>query len=203
MLRKITAALFIFYALPCIAKDLGVIGQTFEIKERSLVEVIQEKLNRLQQSGEIVLHQQELQRRVEASIERPVAVSAIKKATAYKKHTYDPTLVLSADIKDHKGRVFAKKGETYNPLDYLSFGDPLLFIDGDDPDQVQWSLKQKGKRVLVKGAPLSLSRQHHTPFYFDQGGSLTTKLGIFEVPARVSQDHKVLVVEILPVKGAK
>ena len=89
-------------------------------------------------------------------------------------------------------------GTSYNPLDHKSFGDPLIFIDGDDTDQVQWAISQDAKIILVNGSPLKLEKVHKRSFYFDQGGVLTEKLGINEVPSRVSQEDKDLVIETIP-----
>ncbi len=137
----------------------------------------------------------EVQKRIEASIKRPKPVEGIKNAETYQSRLYDPTITVSQDLKDHQGNVFARKGEKINPLDYRSFGKPFLFINGDEPKQVAWALKQKGKIVLIQGAPLELEKQHQITFFFDQGGVLTKKFGITQVPSRVSQQEKGLLIE--------
>ncbi|WP_010303295.1 type-F conjugative transfer system protein TraW [Candidatus Odyssella thessalonicensis] len=183
--------------MPVAGKDLGVISQVFDIKEKSLIEVIIDKLTQMKASGQLEEHQEAIQKRVQSSIERPPVGAALPKATAYATKIYDPTLIVSQDIKDHQGRIVAYQGQTFNPLDDMSFGEPLLFLDGDDTAHVSWSLAQKGKKVLIKGAPLALSRQFKVPFYFDQGGVLVKKLGIQAIPARVSQKGKVLLIEMM------
>ncbi len=183
------------------SKDLGTVSKVLSIKEQSLIEVIQHRLNELQSKGGLEKHQQEIQKRAVASVERPKAAEGITQARAYASKLYDPSIVMSEDIKDAQGKIIIKKGTKYNPLDDMSFGEPLLFIDGDDSEQVQWSLTQKGKKVLVKGAPLKLARHFKTHFYFDQGGGLTQKLGIDVVPAKVSQKDKHLLIESIPIEG--
>ncbi|WP_232224381.1 type-F conjugative transfer system protein TraW [Candidatus Paracaedibacter symbiosus] len=180
------------------AKNLGVHGPVFEIVEKSLLAVIEERLKGLQSSNKMALHQQELQEKMSKSVERPVPVGGIIKATKYQLRDYDPTFVVSQDIKDHKGQFIAKKGSSFNPLDSMSFGIPLVFIDGDDTSQVQWALQQQGKIVLINGAPLHLEKAYKRTFYFDQGSVLTTKFGIGEVPARVSQKENKLIIETVP-----
>jgi conjugal transfer pilus assembly protein TraW len=81
----------------------------------------------------------------------------------------------------------------------VSFGVPLIFIDGDDESQVQWAISQTSKIILINGAPLELEKLHNQLFYFDQGAVLTSKFGIEEVPAKVSQQGKKLLVEIVPI----
>ena len=67
-------------------------------------------------------------------------------------------------------------------------------LDGDDPDQLAWALKQtvNAKLILVKGAPLELMKARQRRFYFDQGGKLTERFGIRSVPARVRQQGRLL-----------
>jgi conjugal transfer pilus assembly protein TraW len=187
--------LFIFCVLPCGAKDLGTIGTTFEIHEKSLLKVIEEKLQDLQASGKLEEHQKKLQTRVRQSIKRPRAVKGLQKTVTYQSREYDPSFVLNKDIKDHDGNLIAIAGTKYNPLDYHSFGKPLLLIDGDDVPQVSWALNQDGKIVLTQGTPVLLTNEHKRTFFFDQGGVLAKKFSISNVPIRVSQKDKVLMIE--------
>ena len=192
---KFNYILFIVCILPCSAKDLGTIGTTFEIHEKSLLKVIEERLQDLQASGKLVEHQKELQQRVRQSIDRPRAVEGLQNVIQYQSRDYDPSFVLDKDIKDHEGNSIATAGEKYNSLDYHSFGKPLLLIDGDDISQVAWALNQEGKIVLTQGVPLLLTKEHKRTFFFDQGGLLVKKFDISKIPVRVSQKDKVLMIE--------
>ena len=185
------------------AKDLGVQGATFEVRERSLLEMIYAKLKSLESTNRLADHQKEIQARVKSSIENPLPVSGITAATSYAARIYDPSIIVDEDIKDHKGNFIARKGTHVNPLDYQSFGKPLLLIQGDDESQVSWALKQDAKIVLVSGKPLQLSRTHEKMFYFDQGAILSNKFSIKAVPARISQKDKVLLIEELNIEGGK
>jgi conjugal transfer pilus assembly protein TraW len=78
----------------------------------------------------------------------------------------------------------------------------LLFIDGDEKAHVRWTLDKikndpAAKVILVKGSPLKLQERLDRPIYFDQYGTLATKLGIKQVPAIAFQDKekKVLTVK--------
>ena len=137
--------------------------------------------------------------RVRQSIDRPRPVEGLQKATTYQLRDYDPSFILDKDIKDHEGNLIATAGTKYNPLDYHSFGKPILLIDGDDVSQVAWSLNQEGKIVLTKGAPLLLTKEYKRTFFFDQAGVLVNKLGVSKVPTRVSQKDKVLLIEKIPI----
>ena len=49
-------------------------------------------------------------------------------------------------------------GTVVNGLDKLNWGEPLIFIDGDDKEQVNWAKARKGKIVLTNGTPLDLQK---------------------------------------------
>lgn len=180
----------------CYAKDLGVQGQVFKITEESLLDVIKGKLQALSTSGKLKILQQDIARRAQSKIERPTPVRDVKKTIESRQFTYDPTLILTSDIMDHRGRVFARKGQKFNPLEYVSWGVPLILFDGNDPEQVIWAREQGDtKWVLVAGAIGELMQVEKRDIYFDQGGLIVKRFGISQVPCRISQKGKVLFIE--------
>ena len=184
------------------AKNLGTYGAVFKVTEISLLEVIQGRLQAMEKAGKMEAVQRELQEKVTAKVKRPTPVEGMTKAGKKEMRIFDPTFVVSQNIKDHRGNLIASAGTSLFPLDHKSFGEPLIFIDGDDFSQVQWAISKGGKIILVNGAPLELSRVHKKAFYFDQGGALTEKLGITEVPSLVRQQEKHLVIETIPLTSA-
>lgn len=189
--------------------DLGVYGETFQIEEKSLLEVIKTKLQALSASGKLEKHQQIILKKAKEQLNRPPPVKNIHRTTTPRSFDWDPSITVPYDLKDHKGNVFQRKGTKVNPLDTHPFRYPFLFVDGDDPEQVAWAIKQhqiaealhKPKIILVQGAPFDLSKKLNLPVYFDQSGVLVKKFGIAQVPAKVSQGsdkgrQKLLVEEV-------
>ena len=179
------------------AKDFETLGHTFEIIEPDLFEVIQEKLQTLRANGTLLQHQKIIQSKTMAAVQKPKPVSGLLKTKQHRVFEYNPSIEVSEDLKDHEGRVFVKAGTTLNPLDFFTWSQKLVFIDGEDNVQLQWALKQTAKIVLVKGSPLALTEQYQRPIYFDQNAVLTQKLGIRQIPAQVFQAHKRLKIEEL------
>ena len=180
----------------CFAKDLGVQGQIFKITEESLLDVIKGKLQALSTSGKLKILQQDIARRAQSKIERPTPVRDVKKTIESRQFTYDPSLVLTSDIMDHRGQIFARKGQRFNPLEYVSWGVPIILFDGNDPEQVIWAREQGDtKWVLVTGAIGELMQVEKRDIYFDQGGLIIKRFGISQVPCRISQKGKVLFIE--------
>lgn len=148
-----------------------------------------------------------MKRRTIARVNRPDPVAGLIRAHESRSWPFDPTITLAADIREAKGELIHAAGTRVNPLDSVALRVPLLFLDGDDPAQIAWALRQdpNAKLILVKGAPLELMKARQRRFYFDQGGNLTEKFGIRAVPARVRQNGRVLEVSeiALPPRKAK
>jgi conjugal transfer pilus assembly protein TraW len=208
--------IFSFFLYPKIsAENLGVFGETFNIDEPDLMEQIHAKLTELQKNGKLENIQNEIQKRVVSILENPIAVKGIIHTEVPRTFEFDPTVKVTTDLKDHSGKIFAKKGEYFNPLDQIKMTKIILFLDGDDESHIKWALSKvlapvvspvvapqakvvapQAKVILVKGSPIKLQKYFHQPIYFDQYGILTAKLGVRQVPAMVwqEQDKKVLTV---------
>ena len=198
--------LLILFAPSGSANHLGTFGQTFAIIEEDLAEAIQTKLKALEKSGAILEHQANIQKKTIENIQRPNPVAGLVKTKKPRVFMYDPSIRVPYDLKDHKGQVFIKAGTTVNPLDSHQLSRVLVFIDGDDPAQVQWAINKNPsntKIILVNGSPFELMKQHLTIFYFDQTGKIVNKFGIGQIPARVSQKEQMLQIEELLIEGPK
>ena len=179
---------------PVLARDYGQRGTVFPVIERDLLEQIHSRLTQMERSGETARLNEDLKRRTIARVNRPDPVAGIVRASEARRWQFDPTITLAADIRGAKGELIHAAGTRVNPLDSVGLRADLLFLDGDDPDQLAWALKQDAdaKLILVKGAPLELMKARQRRFYFDQGGKLTERFGIRSVPARVRQQGRLL-----------
>lgn len=185
------------------ANDLGVVGSTYDIAERDLLELMQAKLKRMEQTGELAKYQEDYKKRVIGNIEHPQPLKGFKATDTASTHYYDTSTVTDKDIIDATGRVLYPRGTHVNPLDYISWNSNLLFVDGRDEKQLEFSKKIMAnsnkpiKLVLVAGEPLALMRKWKSAVYFDQGGKLTKRFAITQVPAIVRQEGKRLRIDEL------
>ncbi len=136
--------------------------------------------------------------------------SRIGRTEKYSSRLFDPSVRLAADIRDNEGRVFARQGEVMNPLQYVPFNQTLYFINGDDPAQVAWMKRQtpptlESKIILVQGSIPEMQKALDSRIYFDQNGVLCQRLGIDQVPARVSAvpGDRFLKVEFIPAEEGR
>ena len=195
-LLPLAAATLAATAAPASARDFGVAGALFPVVEPDLLATIHARLTTLEQTGATRRLNAELQRRSVARVNRPAPVAGLARAEAARSWLFDPTIELSDDIADDKGRLIMARGTRVNPLDSVALRQALVFLDGDDPAQLAWALahekKNPAKLILVKGAPLELMRARQTRFYFDQGGTLIRHFAIRALPALVEQQGRQL-----------
>lgn len=161
-------------------KDFGKHGHVYPISEDNLLEYLQTRLHTLPEDDVQDVLRKYCQQQVGASFEE---------AKEYHRYEFDPSITVFQDVLDHNGTIIIPKGALVNPLEICSLSRELLFLDGDNPLHVQWAKKtgKEAKWILVKGKPLELEEQEELPIYFDQFGFLIRKLGIQQIPAKVSQ----------------
>jgi conjugal transfer pilus assembly protein TraW len=193
--HKAFVAAIIVSTLAAQAKEFGVIGQTWKIKEQDAIEVINGKLLSMEKTGALAQHNQMVKDRVEAQIKSPTSLQ-LPAATKERTFTYDPSIVVQEDLKDARGVIFQHKGAVVNPLDTVSMPYQLVFFDAEDKKQLEYALQShsnaaiKPKLILTGGSPINIEQEYGVDVYFDQQGVLIKQLGIKAVPAIVSQNDK-------------
>lgn len=189
MRNNIIIATLLFSIATCpLAKELGAVGNVWKIKERNLISVMKERLAKKFENKSEEEIQQELMDRIERRALRPDPVVGITKAKKTEIRYFDPSITIHRDIADHNGVVFAKAGQVYNPFDISGFTQTLIFVDGDDPEQLAW-VKQfkpktlRSKIILVNGSIKDTETSLNQRVFFDQTGEITERFGITKVPS--------------------
>ena len=195
--------LILFFSLPnrLNAKDLGVHGNIYDIKEQDVIEYIKQRLFEYQKSGKIDEINKSLQNSTKNYLYNLPPLN-ITKAQTERTWYYDPSISLDRDLEDHEGTRFYQRGTKVNPLDHMTLSKDIVFIDGSDEKHVAWALKQNAakttKIILTNGNIIGLMREHKIRFYYDKNSYLINLFGIRHVPALVSQDgNKLLIKELV------
>ena len=123
--------------LPCLllifgramANDLGVVGPTYEIAERDLIEVMKDKFRRMEKSGELARLQESYKQRVIEAVEKPRPVRGVSTTETARTFYVDPTWTLDRNVVDEQGKLLFPAGTKVNPLDYAPLTQLLLFFD--------------------------------------------------------------------------
>ncbi|MDR1424107.1 MAG: type-F conjugative transfer system protein TraW [Azoarcus sp.] len=186
-------------ALLCLAPiaqaiDLGAIGPTYEIAEPHLLRMIEERLHAKAASGELARIESEAKRRGIEAVRNPAPVAGVRATTQPRSFYFDPTYTLDRNILGAKGELLFAAGTRKNPLEIVTLSKHLLFFDARDEKQVAQAAglleryRSRVKPILTGGSFLDLMKDWRRPVYYDQHGILTTKFGIRQVPALVSQE---------------
>ncbi len=178
-------------ALPCSARDLGTHGRVYPLVEEDLVEVMMARAQAEVDSGQWARQIDKWRDQARERAARPKGI-VLPRAEQDRSFHYDPSIIVSHDIRDAAGVLIYPKGTQVNPLDFVSMTQGLILIDGDDPEQIDWMLGLKDlaafKAVLTNGPILDLMQRHNHRLYFDQHQRLVNKFGVKALPARIYQD---------------
>ncbi|MBW3834732.1 type-F conjugative transfer system protein TraW [Aeromonas veronii] len=199
---KLLAALILFSDI-CLAKNFGLQGTTYHILEEDLLKVINRELVRLDQTGRLDELNSQFSKRAAESANRPKPVDGIIRTITPTQRKIDPSQTLDTDAILPNGQVIARAGSKINPFDRMTLTKHIVFINGDDEEQVKWAVAysklHRSKIVLIQGEPFKLAKKESLQFYFDQAGFLSTKWNIQQVPAVVRQEGRILLIDELKI----
>ena len=179
------------------AGDLGTIGPVYPIGEPHLLDVIRQRLQEKERSGELKKLEEQARARGVEAVAHPKPVAGLKAAETARTFYFDPTFTLGRNVLDGQGKLLFAAGTRKNPLEVVALSKHLLFFDARDKRQVARAReliafyrgrKVNVKPILVGGSYLDLMKSWRAPVYYDQQGLLTHRFGITQVPAIVSQE---------------
>lgn len=189
------------------AESLGNIGPVYPIQEEDLIDHFKRRMQEAIDSGEMERRRQEKIAAVRKKLEDPEPVQGITEARESRTYYHDPGIVTEEPILDDKGKVIVPVGTYANALESMKLSKGFLFFDATSRaqrEQAQALLRHYQGRlllILVGGSPTKLRKEWQMRVYYDQGAHLTKKLGITEVPALVTQEGKMLRIDVLKVSG--
>lgn len=187
------------------AKNLGVMGTTFQIGEIDMLLWIEQRLKNFERTGKLADMQKEFQERVKYKINNPSPLP-IGTTTAPKTFYVNPSITFPEQIAIPKtGTIIATKGQTVNPFDTTTwpqetrktfpefkYSKVLLFLDTRDPKQRafanQFTHEKPIKYILTGGNLDDTAQMLGKRIYFAQDGYITNKLHIKNVPSLAYQE---------------
>ena len=184
------------------AKHLGTFGATYPIAEKDALQEIREKAKSI--DWDKAFNRNMWEKKLKAY--RPSELKPLPRAEREKVFTVDLTYTLEFDIPDGKGGVLYPKGYTFNPLDYVSFPNTLVFIDGSDPIQVDWlessdySTDANIMILITGGSYYDLFARLKRPvFYAD--ARIVERFSLSAVPAVVHQKENLFEVREIAIQS--
>jgi len=165
-IKCMAIAFILFLAAESYAAVVGSEGATYPIAERDALEELKERVGQVDWSR----HFERLKKSLKSF--RPENLSALPKAKENRTFTVDMTYTLDFDIPDGKGGILYPKGYTFNPLDYASLQNVLVFINGEDRNQVEWFRRSEYAKdpramlLLTGGSYVALSEKLQRPVFY-------------------------------------
>lgn len=166
------------------AKNLGIVGQTYEIAERDGLDEIMERVKKHDWEKEMAS--------IKPESYRPPGLRDLPRAQSTHSFLIDMTYTLDRDIPDGRGGILYPKGYSFNPLDHVFFDQTLVVFDGDDPEQVAWVreqgyLDQPGVLLLLsQGDYMRIGKQLQRGVQYADG-RIVDRFQLRAVPSVVSK----------------
>ncbi len=139
---------------------------------------------------------------------KPADLARLPMAKHDRTFMVDPTYTLPFDIPDGKGGILYPKGYTFNPLDYVSLPDILVFIDGADRRQLEWFQKSPYAKtlnvmlLLTGGSYPEVEQKLQRPVFYAPE-KIIKRFRIEVVPSVLYQKGKFLEVKEFEIKNSK
>ncbi|MDD5394862.1 MAG: type-F conjugative transfer system protein TraW [Thiothrix sp.] len=190
----------LFAAQPLVVQastDLGVVGKVYPVAERSFLDVLMQRLQQAQASGELAKIEGDARQKWQSYTQQPPG-KHFPRAPKARTRTLDMTLTLDHDLSDQDGNVFAPAGTTINPLAMMQLSKDILLFDATDAAQAAWAKQyittstKPVKPILTDGKVLELMQDWKTQLWFDQGGYLAQRFRVEYVPVVLHQRGEML-----------
>jgi hypothetical protein len=135
------------YPFPAFSENLGVYGSIYSISEPDMLTAIHEKLEIMKSNGELASQKKNF---IDESIKHILRPPSVKNVTDLgsltpKSYLFNPSIILDKNITNLNGEVIVKAGTKINPLKIKSFDEALIFINGDNTKEINWTLSDVKK----------------------------------------------------------
>jgi conjugal transfer pilus assembly protein TraW len=186
------------------AVDLGVVGKTYPIIEKSALTEIKDAAARV--DWEKVFDKKKMEKSIRDF--KPKETVYLPKASRERTRLVDMSYTNPNDIRDAHGKLMYPKGYTFNPLDYVSFPNTIVVLNGADKDQVKWfkSLPNntdiKVMLIVTAGSYYELGEELGRPAFFINS-LIVQRFQLEYVPSIVQQKGNMMEVKEIDVESHK
>lgn len=192
VISTVVILILLFAVDACAVYNLGRYGKTYGIAERDALEEIEEKAKSVDWAKVVA----PVRKRIK-DFKLPDIPPALQDADRDRVFTVDMTYTLNFDITDGKGNILYPRGYTFNPLDYVSYPNTLVFIDGKKRSHIRWLresgiMKSLSVRILITdGSYYELSKELKRPVFYATK-RVVERFHIQRLPSVVKQKGKAM-----------
>jgi len=165
-----------------LARDLGKYGATYAISEEDAIVHIQKSIARYDWAK---FKKKQIEKIINYQPKDLVKLSASKENKVF---MVDMTGILKEDIIGGDGTVIYPKGYQYNPMEYVFMRRILVFINGQDQNQIEWYRKSpyphdlRTMLLLTDGSYSEVRKKLKTSVYYATK-EIIDRMGIKAVPS--------------------
>ena len=207
----ITIVVFICLAIGCLfipvrleasVTIVGRAGAIYPIAEKDALSELMQRVSQVDWNKQFSV----IRKSVRAF--QPPDLARLPRARHDRTFMVNPTYTLPFDIPDGKGGILYPKGYTFNPLDYVSLPDILVFIDGADRRQLEWFQKSPYAKapnvmlLLTGGNYPKVEKTLQRPVFYAPE-KITKRFKIEAVPSVLYQRGKLLEIKEFEIKKKK
>ena len=173
------------------AEVLGTFGATYGIAEKDALADIKDHAKKV--NWDTVVDKKAMTRRIKKY--KPSGLPMLPVTKENRSFLRDMTYTTEIDVPDGRGGILYPKGYTFNPLEYLTLPNSIVFIDGSDKKQVKWFenspyLKDINTMlILTNGSYYELNKRFKRPVYYAVR-NIVARMGIEHVPSVAVQKGK-------------
>ncbi len=175
------------------AKTLGTFGATYPIAEPDALEEIEERAKEV--DWDKVLNKETTEKTVKGY--RPLGLKRLPRAEKNDRFIVNMTYTLTMDIPNGEGGILYPRGYSFNPLNHMVLPNTLVFIDANDPEQVEWfksstyATDPKTMILLTSGEYFPLYEQLDRAVFY-ANDKILTRLQIKALPSIAIQNNSVM-----------
>lgn len=179
--------------------NLGtVVGTSYQIEEPDILELIEQQAAKIDWEAEV-------DRIRDGILTQRTTGRSLPHAVHDDSYLVDLTITNNQDLAGPQGDVFATAGQTVNPLDYITLSQKYVFIDANEPRQVEQALAWKqahGRVTIISTLPVTTLERRQEVFtrlgqqVFESNDLLLRRFQIREVPAIAYQEGRMLRIDI-------
>ena len=165
-----------------LARDLGKYGATYTISEEDAIVHIQKAIAKYDWAK---FRKQQIEKIRNYQPKDLVKLPAAKEDKVFK---VDMTGILKEDIVGGDGKVIYPKGYQYNPMEYVFMRRILVFLNGQDKNQIEWYQKSpyphdlRTMLLLTDGSYVDVRKKLKTSVYY-ANKEIIDRMGIKAVPS--------------------
>lgn len=128
-------------SLSLLSNSTFTVGKTYEIAEPDMIEAIQKHIQDNHEKIEKKYEEMKTLTQEKINNMTPTLTKSIHHARKNREFIANTLYENQSDIKDNQGKILYHKGYKYDPMDYIQLPYSIVFINGENKQEIEWLKK--------------------------------------------------------------